>query len=68
MDLAEEMREEMTMPKNKRSDNKTGDDSTETEKLEKYISKKISEPSSDKPNPKDTKITLTVPKSDEKDF
>ena len=32
----------------------------------KYISKKRSEPSSDKPNQKYMKITLTVPKSDKK--
>ena len=59
----------MTMAGNKkRSENKTGDDSTETEKSKKTTSKKRSEPSSDKPNPKDMKITLTVPKSDENTF
>ena len=59
----------MTMAGNKkRSDNKAGDDSTETEKPEKFIGKKRSEPLSDIPNPKDMKITLTVPKSDEKIF
>ena len=52
----------------KKSDNKTGDDSIETEKSEKTISKKRSEPSSDKPNPKDMKITLPLSKSDEKSF
>ena len=69
MDLTEEIREEMKMAGNKkRSEIKTGYDSTETEKPEKTISKNRSEPSSDKPNLKDMKITLTVPKSDEKYF
>ena len=69
MDLTEEIREEMTMSGNKKiSENKTGDDSTETENLEKTISKKISEPSSDKPNPKDMKITLPLSKSDDNSF
>ena len=69
MDLTEEIREKMTMDENiKKSENKTGDDSTETEKSEKTISRKRSEPSSDKPNPKDTKITLPLSKSDEKSF
>ena len=45
-----------------------GTGSTETEKPEKNISKKRSEPSSDKHNPKDMKITLPLSKSDEKDF
>ena len=59
----------MTMAGNlKKSENITGDDSTETEKSEKTTSKKISEPSSDKPNPKDMKITLPLSKSDEKSF
>ena len=49
-------------------ENKTGDDSIETEKSEKTISKKRSEPSSDKPNPKDMKITLPLSKSDEESF
>ena len=44
------------------------DDSTETEKSEKTISKKISELSSDKPNPKYTKITLPLSKSDKKNL
>ena len=69
MDLTEEIREEMTMSGNKKiSENKTGDDSTETENSEKTISKKRSEPSSDKPNPKDMKITLPLSKSDENSF
>ena len=66
MDLTEEKTEEITMLGNKQnSNNKTGTDSTETEKSEKNISKKRSEPSSDKPNAKDMKIKLPVPKSDE---
>ena len=52
MDLPEDIREEMTMSGNKKSENKTGDYSTEIENSEKTISKKRSEPSSDKPNPK----------------
>ena len=46
MDITEEIREE--------------DDSTETENSEKYKSNKRSEPSLDKPNPKDMKITLPL--------
>ena len=43
MDLTEEIRKEMTISgNNKKSENKTGDDSTETENSEKTISKKIS--------------------------
>ena len=70
MDLTNDKSEEIKMSGNnkKTSENKTGTDSTETEKPEKTISKKISEPSLDKPNPKDTKITLPAPKSDEKAF
>ena len=61
VDLTEEIREEMKMAGNKKiSENKTKDDSTETEKSEKNISKKRSEPSSDKPNLKYTKITLPL--------
>ena len=68
MDITKEVREEMTMSGNKKLENKTGDDSTETDKSEKTIGKKRSEPSSDKPNPKDMKITLSLSKSDEKSF
>ena len=69
MDLTEDKSEEITMAgNNKKSENKAGTDPTETEKSEKNISKKRSEPSSDKPNPKDMKITLPAPKSDEKIF
>ena len=69
MDLTEEKIEEITMAENKiKLDNKTGPDTTETEKSEKTISKKRSKPSSDKTNPKDIKITLLVPKSDEKSY
>ena len=41
MDLTEEIREDMTMSENKKAENKTGDDSTETENSEKTISKNI---------------------------
>ena len=69
MDLTEEIREEVTMSGDiKITENKTGDDSTETEKPEKTISKKRSEPSSDKPNPKDMKTTLPLSKSDDNRF
>ena len=44
------------------------DDSTETEKSEKTIRKKKSEPSSDEPNPKAMKIKLPLSKSVEKRF
>ena len=65
MYLTEDKSEEITMARNiKKLENKTGADPTETEKSEKTISKKISEPWSDKPNPKDMEITLPVPKSD----
>ena len=41
MDLTEENREDITMAENmKKSESKTGDNSTETEKSEKIISKK----------------------------
>ena len=66
MDITEEIREETTMSGNiKITEYKTGDDSTETENSEKTKSKKISEPSSDKYNPKDMKITLPLSKNDE---
>ena len=69
MDLTEDKSEEITMAGNKKnSENKTGTDSTETEKPEKNKGKKISEPSPDKPNAKDMKITLPAPESDEKAF
>ena len=68
MDLIEEIREEMTRGVNKKTENKTGDDSTETEKSEKTISKKRSEPSSDKPNPKYMKIPLPLSKSNGNSF
>ena len=45
MDLTEEIREEVTMNENvKITENKTGDDPTETENSEKSKSNKISEP------------------------
>ena len=63
------MREEFTMGGNmKKSENKTEDDSTETEKSEKTISKKRSEPLSDQPIPKDMKIILPLSKIEEKNF
>ena len=63
IDLTEEIREEVTMSGNiKITENKTGDDSTETEDSEKNISKKRSEPSPDKPYPKHMKITSPIPK------
>ena len=49
-------------------ENKKQDDSTETENSEKSKSKKRSEPSLDKPNPKDMKITLPLSKSDDHSF
>ena len=69
MDLTEEIREEITMIGNiKITENKTGDDSTETENSEKIKSKKRSEPFSEKPNPKYMKIPLPLSKSDESSF
>ena len=50
------------------TENKKWDDSTETENSEKSKSKKRSEPSLDKPNPKDTKIKLPLSKSDDHSF
>ena len=56
MDITEEIREEVTMRGEIQiTENKTGDDSTETENSQKSKSNKISEPSLDKPNPKDMK-------------
>ena len=61
MDITEDIREEVTMRGNiKITENKTGDDSIETENSEKSKSNKRSEPSLDKPNPKDMKITFTL--------
>ena len=70
MYLTEEIIEEMKMSGNLKKvlENKTGDDSTETENSEKIISKKRSEPSSDKPNPKYMKIALPLSNSDENSF
>ena len=68
MDITEVIREEVTLSGNKKITEKKGDDSTETENSEKSKSNKRSEPLLDKPNPKDMKITLTVPKSDENIF
>ena len=58
MDITEEIREEF----------KTGDDSTGTENSKKSKINKRSEPSLDKPNPKDMKITLPLSKSDDHSF
>ena len=53
VDITEEIREEEAMSRNiKITENKKGGDSTETENSEKSKSKKISEPSVDKLNPK----------------
>ena len=48
--------------------NKKRDDSTETENSQKSKSKKRSEPSVDKPNTIDMKITLTLSQSDDHRF
>ena len=50
------------------TENKTGNDSTETENSQKSKINKRSEPSLDKPNPKDMKITLPLSKSDDHRF
>ena len=69
MDLTEEIREELTMSGNiKITENKTGDDSTETENPKKTKSNKISEPSLDKPNQKEMKTALPLSKSDDHSF
>ena len=49
-------------------ENKTGDDSTETENSEKSKSNKRSEPSLDEPNPKYMKITPPLSKNDDHSF
>ena len=69
MDITEEIREEVTISGNiKITENKTGGDSTKTENSKKSKSNKRSEPSLDKPNPKDMKITLPLSKSDDRSF
>ena len=66
MDKTEEIREEEAMSgKLKITDNKKGGDTTDTETQEKSRSKKISESSLDKVDPKDMKITLPSSKSDD---
>ena len=66
MDITEEIREEEAMSgKLKITENKKGGDTIDTEKSEKSKSKKRSEPSLDKLNPKDMKITLPSSKSDD---
>ena len=58
MDITEEIREEEAMSgKLKITENKKGGDTTDTETREKSKSKKISESSLDKNDPKDMKIT-----------
>ena len=49
-------------------ENKKGGDTTDTENAQKTKSKKRSEPSLDKLNPKDMKITLPSSKSDDQSF
>ena len=66
MDLIEDKREEITMTGNKKIQIiKQGQIQLKQKNLRKIQVKK-SEPSSDKPNPKDMKISLTVPKSDKR--
>ena len=69
MGKTEEIREEETMSGNiKITENKKGGDSTETENSEKSKSKKRSEPSLDKLNPKYIKRTLPLSQSDDHRF
>ena len=69
MDITEQIREEKAMSgKIKTTENKKGGDTTDTENSEKSKSKKISEPSLDKLNPKDMKITLPLSQSDDHSF
>ena len=69
MDTTEQIREDLTMSGNiKITENKTGDDSTETENSEKSKSNKRSEPSLDKPNPKYMKVSLPLSKGDDHSF
>ena len=64
MDITEEIIEEETMSGNiKTTENKKWGDSTETENSEKSKSKKRSEPSLDKLNPKNMTITLPLSQS-----
>ena len=69
MDITEEIREEVKIRGNiKTTENKKGDDSTETEHSEKSKSNKRSEPSLDKPNPKYMKIKSPLSKRDYHSF
>ena len=52
----------------KTTENKKGGDTTDTEKSMKSKSKKRSEPSLDKPNPKHMNIKLPISKSDYHSF
>ena len=65
MDITEEIREEEAMSGKLKLTEKKGGDTTDTEKSEKSKSKKISESSLDKDDPKDMKITLPSSKSDD---
>ena len=66
MDITEEIREEEAMiGKLKITENKKGDDTTDTEKSEKSKSKKISESPLDKDDQKYMKITLPSSRSDD---
>ena len=66
MDITEEIREEEAMSKKlKITENKKGGDTTDIEKSDKSKSKKRSESSLDKEDPKDMKITLPSSKSDD---
>ena len=66
MDITEDIIEEETMSRNlKTTENKKGGNTTETENSEKSKSKKISEPSLDKLNPKIMTRTLPLSQSDD---
>ena len=66
MDITEEIREEESMSgKIKITENKKGGGTTDIERSEKSKSKKRSESSLDKDDPKDMKITSPSSKSDD---
>ena len=67
MDITEEIREEEAMSRKlKITENTKGGDTTDTDSPEKSKSKKRSESSLDKDDPKDIKITLPSSKSDDR--
>ena len=69
MDITEEIREEESMGgKLKITENTKGGDTRDTDTPEKSKSKKRSEPSLDKLNPKDMKITFPLSQSDDHRF